>query len=124
MSLPSLVKPGDLLVLILAGLVTAGLFFDAWAKPAGSMLVVRAQGRVLVRAVLARDADYTVPGTLGTSRIEVRQGRARVAADPGPRQICVKQGWISRAGEAALCLANQVSLEIAGAGKSFDSVSY
>ena len=86
--------------------------------------MVRAQGKIVVRAALDRDADYAVEGTLGTSRIEVRQGMARVAADPGPRQICVRQGWVSRAGEAALCLANQVSLEIGGAGKTFDSLSY
>jgi hypothetical protein len=120
----NLLKTGDLLVLALAGLLTAGLVFNAWTKPAGSTVIVRAQGKVMVRTTLARDADYTVPGTLGTSRIEVRQGRARVAADPGPRQLCVRQGWVSRAGDAALCLANQVSLEIGGAGKSFDSVSY
>ncbi len=78
----------------------------------------------MVRAALERDADYSVPGTLGISRIEIRQGRARVAADPGPRQVCVKQGWVSRAGEAALCLANQVSLEIGGHDKAFDTVSF
>jgi hypothetical protein len=113
-----------MLVLALAGLVTAGLFISAWSKPAGSTALVRAQGKMMVRAALDRDADYAVPGVLGISRIEVRQGRARVAADPGPRQICVKQGWVSRAGEAALCLANQVSLEIAGAGMAFDSIAY
>lgn len=123
-SLRTLVKAGDLLVLAFACLATAGLFLHAWSKPAGSAVIVRAQGKVMVRATLERDADYSVQGTLGTSRIEIRQGRARVAADPGPRQICVKQGWVSRAGEAALCLANQVSLEIGGADRAFDTVSY
>lgn len=119
-----LLRPGDLLVLALAGTVTAGLFFDAWSRPAGSTVLVRAQGKVMVRAALERDADYSVQGTLGVSRIEVRQGRARVAADPGPKQICVKQGWVNRSGEAALCLANQVSLEIGGTERAFDSIAY
>lgn len=119
-----LLRPGDLLVLVFAGMATAGLFFNAWSSPAGSTVLVRAQGKVMVRAALERDADYSVRGALGISRIEVRQGRARVAADPGPRQICVKQGWVNRAGEAALCLANQVSLEIGGAEKAFDSMAY
>jgi len=111
-------------VLALAGVVTAGSFHHAWTRPAGSTVLVRAQGKVMVRAALGRDADFSVRGTLGVSRIEVRHGRARVAADPGPRQICVKQGWVERAGEAALCLANQVSLEIGGAEKAFDSTAY
>lgn len=78
----------------------------------------------MVRANLSHNADYAVDGVIGVSRIEVRNGRARVAADPGPRQICVKQGWVSRSGDAALCLANQVSVEIGGYGKSFDSMNY
>lgn len=123
-SLKQFIKPGDMLVLALAAFLTAGLFFNAWTKPAGSTLIVRAQGKIMVRGTLARDGDYAVPGALGISRIQVRQGRARVSADPGPRQICVRQGWVSRAGEAALCLANEVSLEIGGAGKPFDSINY
>lgn len=123
-SLKRLLKPGDLLVLFVGGLLTAGFFSHAWSRPAGDTMIVRAQGKIMVRAALSQDADYTVPGTLGLSRIEVRHGRARVAVDPGPRQVCVKQGWVSRSGEAALCLANQVSLEIGGADKPFDTVSY
>lgn len=111
-------------VLLLAGLFTAGLFLNAWLKPAGDTLIVRALGKVMVRTTLYRNADYEVPGKLGLSRIEVRYGRARVVSDPGPRQICVKQGWVSRAGDAALCLANQISLEIGGAAKPFDSTTY
>lgn len=125
MSLPrQYLKPGDLFVLLLAILLTAGLFFHAWFKPEGDTVVVRANGRIMLRTTLDRDADYEVPGKLGSSRIEIRQGRARVASDPGPRQICVRQGWVSRAGEAALCLANQISLEISGSGKPFDSLTY
>lgn len=119
-----LLRPGDLAVLALAAGLTAAFFLNAWSAPAGSKVLVRAQGKVLVRAALDRDADYSVYGALGVSRIEVRQGRARVAADPGPKQICVKQGWVSRSGEVALCLANQVSLEIGGAERAFDSIAY
>lgn len=122
--LRALLKAGDVLTLLIASLCTAGLFIHAWLQPAGNMLVVRAQGSVVARTALDRDAGYDVKGKLGLSRIEVLRGRARVKADPGPRQICVKQGWINRAGETALCLANEVSLEIQGAGKPYDSMSY
>jgi len=123
-NLHNLFKPGDILIVLLSAALTAGLFVNAWSKPAGGTLVIRSQGQMMVRATLLRDADFAVPGMLGMSRIEVRNGRARVVADPGPRQICVKQGWLSRAGEAALCLANQVSMEIGGSAKPFASVNY
>lgn len=120
----SLFKPGDVFVLAVASLFTAGLFFNAWLKPTGDAVIVRAHGKVKVRATLNRDAFYEVQGKLGLSRIEVRHGMARVVSDPGPMQVCVKQGWVSRTGEASLCLANQVSLEIGGVSRSFDSLTY
>ncbi|HNI72069.1 MAG TPA: NusG domain II-containing protein, partial [Accumulibacter sp.] len=45
-------------------------------------------------------------------------------ADPGPRQYCVRQGWLSRAGEIAICAANQISIEIRGAKQPYDSLAY
>ena len=51
-------------------------------------------------------------------------GRARVAKDPRPRQYCVKQGWLSRAGAIAICAPNQISLSLEGGKTHFDSVSY
>lgn len=119
-----LIKPGDALVVMFAGVITLGLFVFSWAKPVGEHVVVYSQGRMVIHADLSREADYEVSGKLGQSRIEVRHGRARVASDPGPRQICVRQGWIGRTGEAALCLANQVSVEIGGTASQFDSRSY
>lgn len=119
-----LIKPGDVLVLILSSLLATGLFLNALSKPAGTAIIVRAQGKAMVRTSLERDAYYKVPGKLGLTIVEIRHGQARVASDPGPRQICVKQGWVSRSGDAALCLANQTSLEIVGQYKPFDSKSY
>ena len=51
-------------------------------------------------------------------------GRARVVADPGPRQYCVRQGWLVRPGEIAICAPNRVSIQIAGRTKAYDSLSY
>jgi len=47
--------------------------------------------------------------------------RVRVAADPSPRQLCVRQGWIPPGG-AAVCLPNRVSVENAAAG--YDTLNY
>ena len=50
--------------------------------------------------------------------------RARVVADPGPRQYCVRQGWLATAGAVAICAPNQVSLALAGRNAEYDSLSY
>ena len=102
----------------------AWLFATLWHGGAGDKVIIRSGGTVVAEASLLHDQTYNIQGPLGISLITVHDHRARVAADPSPRQYCVKQGWLSRPGEAAICLPNQVSLEIAGAKKPYDSINY
>ncbi|MFZ5504233.1 MAG: NusG domain II-containing protein, partial [Pseudomonadota bacterium] len=51
-------------------------------------------------------------------------GRARVAADPGPRQYCVHQGWLTRAGAVAVCAPSHISLQLAGPDSAQDTVAF
>ncbi len=119
-----LIKPGDWLVLLGGMLATGALFANLWQGNAADKAVVRSGGKVVAELSLAENRIYIAHGPLGASRIEIRNRRARVAADPSPRQYCVKQGWLAHAGDAALCLPNQVSLELTGAKKSYDSLNY
>ena len=61
---------------------------------------------------------------LGVTIIEIQPGRARVASDPGPRQYCVRQGWLTQAGAVAICAPNQVSLSLTGRAADYDSLNY
>ena len=111
---------GDILILVLGLALVAVL----WQRQAGSLdgrVVIRLDGRVFAEASLRLDRTLAVPGPLGESRVEIREGRVRVAADPSPRQLCVRQGWIPPGG-AAVCLPNRVAVENAAAG--YDSLSY
>lgn len=119
-----LFKPGDWLVLLAGMFITAWLFAALWQGYAADKAVVRSGGKIVAELSLAENRSYLARGPLGTSRIEIHNRRARVAEDPSPRQYCVKQGWLSQAGEAALCLPNQVSLELTGAKKLYDSLNY
>jgi hypothetical protein len=47
-----------------------------------------------------------------------------VVSDPGLHQYCVRQGWLARAGEIAICAPNQVSVQILGGKETYDSLSY
>ena len=117
-------KPGDWFTLLLGGAVVVALATHFWGGAQGDKLLVRAQGKLVEEASLRTPRMLTVAGPLGDTLIEIQPGRARVARDPSPRQLCVKQGWLSRAGEAALCLPNQVSVEIRGAVRAYDSIAY
>jgi hypothetical protein len=73
---------------------------------------------------LSRNQIISVPGPLGISRIAIHDRQVRIAADPSPRQYCVHQGWLKQAGEIAICLPNQVSVELSGRGKRYDTLNY
>ncbi len=63
---------------------------------------------------LSEDRTLIFEGPLGQSLVEIRDGRVRVAEDPGPLQICVRQGWIEAGGEWLACLPSQLFLRITG----------
>lgn len=120
----ALVKPGDWLTLGLGAVLVAALFAALWHGGSASRAIVRAGGKIYAELSLTQNQSISVPGPLGVTRIVVRDGQVRVAADPGPRQYCVRQGWLKAAGEIAICLPNQVSVELAGAKKLYDSLNY
>ena len=120
----NLLRPGDWFTLILGGVLVASLATTFWNGNAGDTLIIRAQGKLFDKASLRRAQTIAVPGPLGSTLVEIQPGRARIARDPSPRQLCVKQGWLTHAGETALCLPNQVSVEISGGTRAYDSLGY
>lgn len=120
----ALLRPGDYIVLLLGLLLVFSLFLLRLPDRAGQTLLVRAKGQIVAELPLHTRRTLSIAGSMGNSVVEVASGKARVIGDPGPRQLCVKQGWISRAGDTLLCLANQVSLEIPGPAAGMDTLSY
>lgn len=111
---------GDGLVLAL-GLITVISLARLSTGGADDKVRIRQAGRIYAEASLRLNRVIDVPGPLGITRVEIRQGRVRVLADPSPRQLCVRQGWLDP-GEVALCLPNQVSVQRGAA--AYDSLSY
>lgn len=120
----ALLRPGDWLV-ILAGGALVGLSFPLfWAGGTAERAVIRLDGRIVAEYPLSAPRRFAVQGPLGETRIEIAPGRARVVADPGPRQYCVQQGWLARPNAIAICAPNHVSLTLAGRDASHDSLNY
>jgi hypothetical protein len=119
-----LLRAGDVGVLLAGAGMVAALTAYAWGAPRGDTAIIRAAGRIVKTVDLGRAQTFSVGGPLGITQIEIEPGRARVAADPSPRQLCVKQGWLTLAGQAALCLPNQVSVEIRGRTLAYDTLGY
>jgi hypothetical protein len=100
----SMLAAGTVILLLLSG---AGGEKPEFAE-------VETTDRRAFRLDLAVDAVREAPGPLGTTRVEVREGRVRVIASPCPLKICVKAGWIERAGEMVVCLPNEIVVRLPG----------
>jgi len=120
----AMLRAGDVGVLLAGSGLVIGLTVFAWGGQRGDTAVIRAAGQVVKTTPLTHAQSFSVDGPLGTTQIEIEPGRARVAADPSPRQLCVRQGWLTQSGQAALCLPNQVSLEIRGRTSAYDTLGY
>ncbi|MBK9161827.1 MAG: NusG domain II-containing protein [Nitrosomonadales bacterium] len=118
------IRPGDWLTLALGCLCVALVTLNLWNSEPASKAIIRSSGKIFREVPLSRDQQIEVPGRLGTSVITIEQRRARISLDPSPRQYCVRQGWLQHAGEVAICLPNEVSVELAGGEKKYDSLNY
>jgi hypothetical protein len=124
MSWLRLIRPGDWLVMLVSLALVGGSFPLFWQGGLADRAIIRQEGHVFAEVDLKARKQYAVPGPLGTTLVAVEPGRARVVSDPGPRQYCVRQGWLMRPGEIAICAPNRVSVQIAGRTKVYDSISY
>lgn len=118
------IKPGDWLTLLLGSIFIVLLTHKLWSGDLADKVIIRSGGKIFREVPLSRDQQIEVRGPLGISVVSIREHKARIASDPGPRQYCVRQGWLQQAGEIALCLPNQVSVELTGSKKKYDSLNY
>lgn len=122
-----LLRSGDWLLLVLSAALVAASYPLLWRGGAADRAIVKRDGRVVTELALNAPRRYEVEGAIGTTVIEVQPGRARVLSDPGPRQYCVQQGWLTRANAVAICAPNHVTLQLGGrggAGSGHDSINY
>ena len=120
----TLLRPGDWATILFAASAVATSFPLLWTGGQAERAVVRLDGRVVAEFPLSAPYRYAVTGPLGATQIEIAPGRARVLADPGPRQYCVQQGWLTRPNAIAICAPNHVSLSLSGRDPSHDSLNY
>ena len=120
----ALIKPGDWLLILLGAVLVGASFPLFWQGGLADRAIVRQNGQVFAEVDLRSSRQLAVPGPLGQTLIAIEPGRARVLSDPGPRQYCVRQGWLMRPGEIAICAPNRVSVQISGRTKVYDSISY
>ena len=118
------IKTGDWLTMSAGCIVVVLLTLELWNGGLADKVVIKSRGKLFREVSLSRNQRIEVPGSMGISLVAIENRKVRIASDPGPRQYCVRQGWLKQAGEIALCLPNQVSVELVGSHKSYDSLNY
>jgi hypothetical protein len=118
------IKPGDWMTLLAGTVAVAILFPLFWSGAHADRAIIRRDGDLIAEVALTANKRIEVSGPIGTTVIEIAPGRARVLSDPGPRQYCVQQGWLSHANAIAICAPNHVSLILRGRSGTHDSINY
>jgi len=115
---------GDYLLILMSIIGILWLFNNLWSNEQAAKAQIR-QGETIVGTYgLNQTREIQVKGPIGTNTISISTGRARFSKSPCHNQYCVHQGWLNRAGQAAICLPNQISLELIGGTKPYDSLTY
>jgi len=71
---------------------------------------------------LDQDRTVSVPGPLGDTVVEIRDGHAHVLSSPCANQTCVAAPDISHKGEWNACLPNEVMIRISGEASDDDDL--
>lgn len=122
----STIKPlwGDWLIIIISSIVVVLLFLTLWTNTPASQLQIRQGDKIIGTYDLNQTRELHIHGPLGDSHISIEQGKVRFSQSPCTNQYCVHQGWLHRSGQVAICIPNQVSLQLIGENKSYDSLNY
>ena len=115
---------GDWLVVVGGILAVFLMFQQFWSFEPASKLKIRQGDKVIGTYDLNQMRELHIKGPLGEAIIAINNGQARFKQSPCSGQYCVHQGWLSHTGQIAICLPNQISLQLMGAKTQYDSLNY
>lgn len=90
------------------------------------MLVIHTAGNTEYLP-LDRDTSFRINGNIGQLEIQIDSRRARISESPCPGQDCVRKGWLTSAGDLAICVPSGVFICVeseSSEGDSPDAITY
>ena len=98
--------------------LATGIWAAGRSQSSGSLTALVRQDGQVVRTIaltgLSEPITFTLDGAY-TNTIRAENGRICVESATCPGQDCVHTGWLTRAGQSAVCLENRVSITLEGA---------
>lgn len=115
---------GDWATIISCAIIIIYMFQTLWSHEQAAKVQIRIGDKIHAVYDLNQQRDIMLHGTIGDAVIHIGQGKVRFAKSPCHNQYCVHQGWLTHSGQVAVCLPNQISLELIGEQKPYDSLNY
>jgi hypothetical protein len=115
---------GDWLVIFTSMIVIFFLFKQFWHHEHPSTLKIRLGDKVVGTYDLNQVRELKINGPIGLSTISINEGKVRFKQSPCHNQYCVHQGWLTHAGQVAICIPNQLSIQLLGKQSDYDSLNY
>lgn len=107
---------GDLLAILLVGVLAASLLLALWKAEQGSCAEVTVNGAVVAVLPLSEDAVYPIEAEGHCLTVRVEQGEAFVTDATCPDKVCENTGRIHTKGASVVCAAARVSVRVTGGG--------
>ena len=111
---PVLTRADKILALVVGLSVVGMVLYGRYTAEVGDVLIVELAGAAPATHALSDYGVLPVVGPLGASEIEIGPKGVRVLSAPCVHKICMRQGWMQRAGDVAACVPNGLVLRIAG----------
>jgi hypothetical protein len=100
------------LVVVIAALAAAYLLFLRLAGSPVTVVITTEKGETAREKLGPPPRTVTVTGPVGKSIIEFQDSRVHMLWSDCPDKICMKQGWISEAGQVIVCMPNKVVISV------------
>jgi hypothetical protein len=118
------VKILDIIIIFAVAGLTFFAAYMAYMKPKGNaQVLIQGQGEEWVYPIEA-DATVVVTGPIGDTTVRIRGSCAWVESSPCDNKTCMATGSISRQGEWAACLPNNILVIVNGSEDDVDGISW
>lgn len=111
-------RPGDFVIFLLVVILAAAVAVPFFLKPSDALYVEVRRNNELVKRLKLTDGyheTFTVQGENGVhNTVEIDGKRVRMAESNCQDQVCVRTGWLTRAGQASVCLPSRVVVKLTG----------
>ena len=117
---------GDFLVTMLLSALLVIATLQVWTGTSAhpERVVVSSGGKIVANVDIHKDQILEIDGYLGSSTLEIKQGRVRFIDSPCSHKQCILRGWVQATGDTVVCLPNRVSVTVSGAQSYYDAVNF